>query len=288
VSPDAAVPLSLLALWAGCVPTPSTTKTGDTGPPSTTETGDTDTGGTSESGDTGTPPPTGDTGAPTGTCAGVALSPVRVCVETTEPQSSSTTYGPQIASGSGAVTEIGGVLAAVPGSARFASFDPCGGDHAHQVRVVDGAGETWTFGWDLPLDATDAVSVDGFLLGGAVDFHTSYTWDSYSSSRALVLSDAVGPLFVTEGFAYQAPLTEAQRGGIAIEVHHGDTCVVDDLEHRRVTFTGPDGPVDLWSGQRATVPLSGRDLDVTLNGAYQYVDCTDGCSADEWTAWETP
>jgi hypothetical protein len=253
-------PVAVLAM-AGCVPTPSTTKTA-----------------------------TGDTA--TGTCAGVGPSPVRVCAETTALQSSqttATTYTPlQAASGSGAVTEIGGVLAAVAGSVRFGSFTACGTEYPYQVRVVDGAGETWTFGWDLPQDTSDADSVDGFQLGGAVDFYTSFTWFAYSSSQALVLSDAVGPLFVTERLGYDPPLTEAQRGGIAIEVHYDDTCVVGDEEHRRVTFTGPGGPVDLWSGQRATVPLAGRDLDVTLNGAYYLLDCADGCSADEWTAWETP
>jgi hypothetical protein len=258
----------LLAMSAvGCVPTPST----DTG--------------------TGTGTGTGTDACP----ADVEVLTVAMCVETTAPPSTvstgsyaSSSSSTADASGAGTITEVGGALPAFADSARFGQFRPCGPEHTQQVRLVDDTGATWTVGWGIDGPIDDA-SADAFAVGAPVDFHAHYSWTYFFSSRGVVLSDADGPQFLYETHGV---LTDAERGGVTVELDRTDLCVVadpdGDIEHDQVVFTGPDGPVTLRSGQQATVALAARDLDLTVAGSYWYTDCSDGCGESLWTGWESP
>jgi hypothetical protein len=188
---------------------------------------------------------------------------------------------PLAVSGTGLVTEVGAGLAAIPGSESIEGFGRCGAQE-HQVRIVDEAGETWTFGWDLS-GAVDDLSADLILPGSELDFFAAFAWYGYSSGSAILLSDDVGPLFVLERGVEDSVLEPE----VVIDLVTEEACVVDaeGLEYYQATFTWTDGEVALWSGQTATIPLAGRDLEVVLGDAYTMLECADGCSEAWWAGW---
>jgi hypothetical protein len=272
----------IAVLIGGCIVTPSTSP-----PPGDTATV-TSTASASTTGDTG-PAATADACG-----AGVARMEVALCAETTadgafaEP-TTGTYYATYEARVSGTVTEIGGALPPVADASRLLAA--CGPEHAWQVRLVDAAGETWTVGWSVP-DAALGPSGEGLALGDTVDLVVRNDPTVFGPPReAILLADAGGPrvLFETIGL-----LTEAERGGVAAEVHNQDTCLTAEtsvdfpmVEHYLVTLSGPAGGVSLRSGQQATI-AGARDLDVVVTQAYRWPDCADGCSASEMGAWESP
>jgi hypothetical protein len=281
------------ALGSGCVETPSTQKGADQ--VGTADTATSDTRGTTPTGDTAT-------GTPNACPADVELLWAALCVETTAllDGPTSTLGGPTPgswvgyedidATGTGTVTEVGGALAAVPGSVPAPGFDACDVDHAQQVRLIDDAGATWTVGWDLSRSPLDDRSADGIAVGEVLDFLVRFRWLGWSTSRALLLSDAGGPRVL---FETHEELSDTQLGGVSVEIDYDDTCFTPGehfplVEHYRVTLTGPGGTVDLRSGQQATLATAGRDLDFTVTGSFWYDDCADGCGGTELAAWETP
>lgn len=220
---------------------------------------------------------------------------LRMCVESTvvpSTPSTSASDAPTQASGSGVVSATSsgtaGGLPTVDGSVPLGWFEACSADFAEQVRLVDGIGVTWTFGWDLEGSTVEAGSADGFTVGESIDWFARSELGN-PPVYTLLLADGVGPKLLIE--QPENGLTEAQRGGVSVEVHHEDFCWVampyGDVQHFDVAFAWPGGGVDLRSGMTATVPAS-RSLDVTVVQSSWQSDCTDGCGLSQWTAWETP
>jgi hypothetical protein len=226
---------------------------------------------------------TGDTGT-VGTCADeVSPQTYQACVETTLAGVEPADYDhPLVLGGTGVVTEVGGDLDPVPGSAPVAGFGPCGPAETHQVRIVDEAGEIWTFGWDVS-GAADDDSADAIVPGSELDFHASFVWYAYSAAGAVLLSDDVGPLFLLETGVEESSL----EPDVVVELQRDESCVVeaDGYEYYQVSFTWTDGAATLWPGDTATVPLPGRDLEVVLGDAFEMLDCLDGCSDMWWAGW---
>jgi hypothetical protein len=208
-----------------------------------------------------------------GECDDVAEIEARVCAETTAAVASSYGYGEDLVAGE--VTEVGGALA--DAGTRVPGFQPCT-DEAHQVRLVDGDGETWTVGWDLegPVDegSTDAIGV-----GDVVSLRVASTALGYSTALALVLSDDTGPLAL---FEQNGPgLTDAERGGVSVRIDRRHDCEIDGKSHHLVTFSGPEGSLSLRSGQSGTIEATDRTLTLDLARSWDQV-CTDACSATTW------
>jgi hypothetical protein len=238
---------------------------------------------------------TGDTGA-TAACPQVSPARYQACLETTAPQPDATTstttsttssfpyYAPVTVQGSGSVTEVGGVLSSIEGSAPIDGFSACTTAHDHQVRLVDGNGDTWTFGWGL--DPLDGASTDAIDVGAEVDFYAIWQNSYFFAAGAMLLSDASGPLFLLE---LEPSLEVEQRGGISVQQEQ-DSCVVSDdddgaVAYYQVRFEWDQGSVDLWSGQAASVPLQPRSVTLALCDSYEYLGCADGCSSSWWAEW---
>lgn len=224
--------------------------------------------------DTGTPPPSSASCADDVVRLGFVL-----CVESTATVESPTTFG-QVLQGSGRVTAVGAVDP-IAGSVPIGAFPACDLSEGQRVRLVDDAGETWTFGWDIdgPVDDDSSASV---LVGSTVDFHTAWAWTYGPTDFALLLADADGPLFLLERWDQ---LTEAERG-FAFDPSSASCTVGPDpgWDYHSVTFVGAVGEVVLWPGQTSGLSLSTREVQVVL-GDYSFVDpCPSDWCADRWWA----
>jgi len=261
---------------------------------------DTATGGSGSpwvpiTGDTGDTDTTVDSGIATADACPPGVESIRevTCVESdaalgTSPYSS---YAPLDLEFQATVTEIGGVLSKIPGSAGLGYEPSCGAAHLHQVRLVDSSGSTWTLGWDIDGSVDDA-STDAISVGEDLTVEVANRFWGYGADFAFRLSDATGPVVFYEAYAYQDPLTDEDRGGISAEVGIDDWCLGDDggeqVRYRPVTFTGPYDSAALLSGQSGTMTLADRAVSLTLAGSEEIPDCPDGCTGNQWTGWETP
>lgn len=268
---------SYVAAWLACAacapPAP---------PLPTVTTGQTTSNGTD--GDTGAPI---DSGSPTGTpgCPAERLQYV-ACVETTavlDPSGDPYT-APIVYQGTGTVVDVGGVLPTLGGSAPIHGFQACDTSHTHQIRLLDGDGETWTFGWDVD-GAIDDDSAATISDGATIDFYAAWVFLSYSAAAAVLLSDATGPLFLLE---LNEPLDDPKRGGVSVRPT-GQTCTGaiggTSFEFYQHAFGWEDGSADLWGGQSASIPLPKRSMTWVLGDSSYMKGCLDGCSQTWWAGW---
>jgi hypothetical protein len=234
-----------------------------------------------------------------GECEGVGSLSLRMCVDTTAPLPPEITDpndpGPAAThTGTGVVSEVG-ALAPVGGAAPN-GFQACDASVADQLRLIDGAGHTWTFGWALDQDQRTG------LLDGFVDSEIAFTLhhraeNIHARDVALLLSDARGPLLLLEDLETRLEsgglLTESERGGLYLATDEYDSCEPRPYDHhQRVTVSWDEGSAALFSGERTTVPVEPgpRDLSFLLTSARirVYSDCFTGCNDFEWIAWAMP
>jgi hypothetical protein len=246
--------------------------------------------GTGCTGGTGGGGPSGsDTGIDTDGDTGVAACPVAVhldafaCLESTGALPVDTGGYGSDATGSveATVSELGapGTLA---GSAPVGGFSACDGAE-RVIRMVDGAGATWTVGW--AVEGTADALPDSLAVGAPVTLAYEWVFSGYDVDRNLVISDAGGPRFVFAGSGVDPALLD----GLAVSFGWQDTCTseVDGtlFDETPVTFEGENTLV-LYSGQSGTVDLVDRQLDVIVPTSAWMQGCADGCGTNEWVGWD--
>jgi hypothetical protein len=217
-----------------------------------------------------------DTGAPA--CDGPRTSlPLETCLETTAPQPTATTYSAGDVVGARVVTEVGGALAPVAGSAPATGFAACGAGVTHQVRVVDGAGATWTFGWESHSALQDGSTAG--LAGATVSFEAHRRPDAYAWDEDLALWDDQGPRVLLE---HQYPLADPH----GITVSDGAVCEQDAVVFTRRAFAGGADTVELWPGEAGPITVGGRTFQLLHGDDAWLAPCpTDWCGDAWWMGW---
>lgn len=272
-----AIPMVSLLLAAGC------SSGGDPKPHDPT--GGTPTG-TPSGAATGTPTGTGTPGGtPTGTTstfdcpteyARIALD---VCASSDSPWAQPGLMTPSFDG------TIAGTVAAPTGvelPAVWGWFDPCNSSFPadHQLELIDGSGYRWVVGWSAPDGDGVAAALAGLDEGDPVELYVKVVQYADEGEFGLSLRDGAGPLV---GWAWTGAFggydfTVSRADELGVDVTAGPSgCTltaepypgsVVEIEALRVRFTGDGGVVGAFSGERPTLPATGRSLEVVVGDAF--------------------